>query len=161
VRDANFVGVLQKKGMRSGRRLAWLAGIAAVATAVVACIELKGSDGSDCLRNGDCQSGVCSQLVCVAVPPVLELEAGPDAGADGSADGASGPETDGAPTPPQDGTAPVDGTAVADAFVADDGPEVPLDSAPDAIDESSPPDAPSDGPPDAPADARDDAGENG
>jgi hypothetical protein len=159
VRDANFGGVLQKKGMRSGRRLAWLAGTAAVATAVVACIELKGSDGSDCLRNDDCQSGVCSQLVCVPVPPVLELEAGPDAGADGAIDGAPAPATDGAITTPNDGTAPVDGT-VADAFVAD-GPATPADSATDAIDETSPPDAPSDAPPDAPADARDDAGENG
>ena len=128
MRDDNFLGVLQKKGMRSGRGLACLAGIAGVATAVVACIELKGSDGSDCLRNEDCQSGVCSQLLCVAVPPVLELDAGPDAGADGATDGAPAPENDGAIAPPKDGTAPVDGT-VADAFVAD-GPATPLDSRP-------------------------------
>ncbi len=159
MRDANFVGVLEKNDVRSGRGLAWLAAVTVVASAVVACIELKGSDGTDCLRNGDCQSGVCSQLKCVPVPPVLELETGPDAGADGAADGAPGPAPDGSVTPPSDANTPPDATG-ADAVVGDDGPAVPMEAAPDAIDESAAPDAQGEIP-DAPADAREDAGESG
>jgi hypothetical protein len=159
VPDGNFVGVLEKNDVRSSRGLAWIAAITVVASAVVACIELKGSDGTDCLRNEDCQSGVCSQLKCVPVPPVLELEAGPDGGADGAADGAPTPTTDGTVTPPADATTSRDANG-ADAVVGDDGPEVPMEAAPDAIDEGSAPDVQSEIP-DAAADAREDAGESG
>ena len=159
MRDANFVGVLEKNDVRSGRGLAWLAAITVVASAVVACIELKGSDGTDCLRNEDCQSGVCSQLKCVPVPPVLELEAGLDAGADGAADGAPGPATDGGVTPPPDATTSRDANGT-DATVGDDGSVVPMEAAPDAIEESPAPDGQSEIP-DAAPDAREDAGESG
>jgi hypothetical protein len=158
VRDANFVGVLEKNSVRSSRGVWWLAAIAGVASAVVACIELKGSDGSDCLRNEDCQSGVCSQLKCVPVPPVLELEAGPDAAIDGATDGGPATPMDGPGTTPTDATTSREASG-GDAFVGDDGPVIPSDAGPDAIDEGSAPDAPSD----APADAleRLDAGEAG
>ncbi len=98
----------------------------------------QGSDGTDCLRNEDCQSGVCSQLKCVPGPPVLELEAGPEAGADGAADGAPGPAPDSSVAPPADATTSRDANG-ADAVVGDDGPVVPMEAAPDAIDEGPAP----------------------
>jgi hypothetical protein len=161
VRDANFGGVLQRNGVRSVRWITRLAAIGIVAGVVAACVELPGSLGSDCLKDQDCQSGVCSQLRCVAVPPLLSLDAeapGPDAG-DATVDGpANGPDASGTPVP--------DASMPADAAPAADAPAPPVDAPADAIEEGpaqedAPADAPADAPVDAPGDARLDAGEAG
>jgi hypothetical protein len=165
VRDANFEGVMQSSGFRAKRLATGLAVIGLVAGVVAACVELEGSLGSDCLKNQDCQSGVCSQLRCVAVPPLLdaEPEPGPDA-ADAAADApqATQPPVDGSGAT-MDGTAPTDATQpTGDAVPSDTGSVVPVDAPADAIDEGPTPDASStDAPADAPDDARQDAGEAG
>jgi hypothetical protein len=55
-----------------------------------ACLETRHSLGADCLKDGDCISGVCIQLRCAASPPttdsrVILAPAGSDANADGPA----------------------------------------------------------------------------
>ena len=72
--------------MRSSRLVAWLAGIGGIAGVVIACVQLKGSLGADCLKNEDCQSGVCTQLKCAEPGPVLELDSGLDAAVDATTD---------------------------------------------------------------------------
>jgi hypothetical protein len=138
------------------RLIKGFAAIGVAAGVVVACVELKGQLGSDCLKNQDCQSGVCSQLKCAEAPPLFEFEAGPDAAPD-AADGGT-PETDG-PVSTPDGTAasdaPADGTVV-----EPDGSEA-ADAAMDAVDETPGADAPADAPIDAAADARLDGGDAG
>jgi hypothetical protein len=148
--------VLRKNGLRSSRLVAWLAALSGVACPVVACVELKGSLDSDCLKNEDCQSGVCSQLHCAEPPPPFELEAGSDAGADGAIDGAPGTATDGPAAPPADATVPFDAPGM-DVAVVPDSTAIPPDSAADAAGERSVPDASNDAPTDAPADAGADA----
>ena len=63
------------------------------------CAETRRQLGSACLKSEDCLSGVCSQLVCTAAPPLIDAELDDDAGAtqpvsDANApqDAASGPE---------------------------------------------------------------------
>ncbi|MGA7124443.1 MAG: hypothetical protein WBY94_30355 [Polyangiaceae bacterium] len=52
------------------------------------CVETRRSLGEDCLKDDDCLSGVCSQLVCAALPPtidaalVADVAQGNDAGMD-------------------------------------------------------------------------------
>lgn len=144
--------------MRLGRWVTRLAAIGIVAGVVAACVELPGSLGSDCLKDQDCQSGVCSQLRCVAVPPLLSPDAeapGPDAG-DATVDGppAAGPDASGTPVP--------DASMPRDAAPAADAPAPPVDAPADAIEEGpGQEDAPADAPADAPDDARLDAGEAG
>ncbi|MEI7894894.1 MAG: hypothetical protein WCI05_17485 [Myxococcales bacterium] len=58
-----------------------------VLTLAAACAELRRSLGEECLKDDDCLSGICSQLQCVAAPPMLDgslpfREAGLDAGTD-------------------------------------------------------------------------------
>lgn len=159
MRNANFGDVLQRNGLRSGRVVAGLAAIGGIAGVVVACIELKGSLGSDCLKNQDCQSGVCSQLRCVEQPPLLELEAGPDAAVDGTTDGPPGNGTDARTM--TDGTSPLDAPAT-DVEAIPDGMSPRPDAPADALEEGPPTsDAANDAPSDATADARQDAGESG
>jgi hypothetical protein len=159
VRDANFRSVQQNRHTR-GRLIACLAAVGVVAGVGAACVELQGSLGSDCLKNQDCQSGVCSQLHCAEKPPLFEFEAGPDAGPD-AADAASSPATDGTAATmdaPATNDAPVLG---GDANVGvPDGSPVPADAGADAVEEAPGPDAPEDAPADAAA-ARLDAGEAG
>jgi len=52
-----------------------------VALGAVACTSTKFADGQACLKSEDCSSGICSQLVCVASPPLTnqEADAGPEA----------------------------------------------------------------------------------
>jgi hypothetical protein len=55
-----------------------------------ACLETRHSLGGDCLKDGDCISGVCTQLRCAASPPttdsrVIPAPADSDASADGPA----------------------------------------------------------------------------
>jgi hypothetical protein len=157
VRDASFGSVHQN---RQTRLFACLAAIGVVAGLGAACVELQGSLGSDCLKNQDCQSGVCSQLHCAEKPPLFEFEAGPDAGPD-AGDAASTP-TDGTAAPmdaPATNDAPVLG-GDANVGVPDSSP-VPADAAADAVEEAPGPDAPEGAPADAAADARLDAGESG
>lgn len=57
--------------------------------ALAACTETRRPLGEDCLKNGDCLSGICSGLRCVATPPFLDgsPEGTPDAGGAGDAGG--------------------------------------------------------------------------
>ncbi len=158
MRDANFGGVLESKGVGAGRAAGWLAAIGLIAGVVAACVEQQGSLGADCLKNQDCQSGVCSQLRCVAVSPLLDAGFGPDA-ADATADGAEPPGDDGS-APGLDATGPSDAPPGADV-VGPDGGMVPTDAPADAVEDAPGPDAPADAPVDAPADARLDAAEPG
>jgi hypothetical protein len=56
--------------------------------AVGACMETRHSLGDDCLKDGDCLSGVCTQLRCTASPPTTNFQVtlSPPAG-DASSDG--------------------------------------------------------------------------
>jgi len=92
---------------RRGAAAAFVAALAGV-LAVAACTENRRTLGEDCLKNGDCLSGVCSALKCAATPPLL----------------------DGAPDNAPD-AAPVDANADVDA---DDGAS-PVDSATGDADE--------------------------
>jgi hypothetical protein len=159
VRDANFERVLDLKNLRAGRVAAWLAAIGLVAGVVAACVELQGSLGSDCLKNEDCQSGICSELHCVAAPPLLEAGFEADASGDASVDGGAGPETDSSAPPEPDGGEPEDASTAMDVG-APDAVAIPADAPPDAIDEGVP-DAPNDAPADGPGDAHLEAGEAG
>jgi hypothetical protein len=87
-----------------------------------ACTELPGSLGASCLKNQDCQSGVCTALVCAPVPPYLDAQVpAPDASADATLDGTMPPPAnDGSTDAPAE--APVgDETALPDV-------ETPVDS---------------------------------
>ena len=158
MRDDNFGSVQQNQRVRAR----WITGFAAISVAagvVVACVELKGQLGSDCLKNEDCQSGVCAQLHCAEPAPEFLYEAGIEAGADATPDGAPIPPTDGPVLTMEasgDGSVLPDGTMVE----PDGGPPPPPDATMDVIEETPGPDAPPDSPPDAPTDAKGDA-ENG
>jgi len=154
--------VLARYRVRGGRVVGSFVAIGLVAGVVAACVELEGSLGSDCLKNGDCQSGVCSQLHCVAVPPLLELEAGPDAAADATGDSPPGAPADGSGTMPSDATVSADGPGGMDAVAPLDAiVSAPPDAPADAIEETAAPaDAPSDAPGEEP-DARPDAADGG
>jgi hypothetical protein len=67
-----------------------------VAFGGAACTSAKFANGESCLKDEDCSSGICSQLVCAASPPLTNVEAdatpeASEAAADGAADVA--PET--------------------------------------------------------------------
>jgi hypothetical protein len=78
--------------------------VAAVTCAMAAsagCQLTSRALGEDCLKDQDCLSGICSQLKCAALPPLLDgsPQVTPDTGAppqDSAAPEATGPET-GAP----------------------------------------------------------------
>jgi hypothetical protein len=153
---------LRRNVVRSSRLVAWLAGIGGIAGVVVACVELKGSLGASCLKDEDCQSGVCTQLKCAAQPSVLELDAGADAAGDATTDAPPSTGMD-APVNTTDGTSPADApSTTTDVQVIPDGTTSPPDAPADALENGPTPDAPSDAPSDAAVtDAREDAGESG
>jgi hypothetical protein len=64
--------------------------LAAVAVLAGGCMETQRSIGDECLKNGDCLSGICSSLTCAAPPPLVDTGA--------VADAASAVETGTAPT---------------------------------------------------------------
>ena len=81
---------------------------------LAACSETRRSLGEDCLKDGDCLSGICSQLRCASPPRLLDGAIAPlpadataapvDAG-DGSVDageGGAAPD-DARSEPPSDG----------------------------------------------------------
>lgn len=52
-----------------------------VATGVAGgCADTRRSIGESCLKDQDCVSGTCSQLVCVAAPPTTGVMADADSG---------------------------------------------------------------------------------
>jgi hypothetical protein len=55
--------------------------VAAVGLAM-ACAETRAPVGGACLKSEDCLTGICSQLVCVTAPPLIdaELDAEPSEG---------------------------------------------------------------------------------
>jgi uncharacterized membrane protein YgcG len=68
--------------VRVGARVLALvvAGIGALSLAY-ACAETKRSLGDECLKDQDCLSGICSQLVCAAAPPLIDaMVENPEAG---------------------------------------------------------------------------------
>jgi hypothetical protein len=59
-------------------RSRWLALLVAGPVPVLlaaSCADSRGSLGDSCLKNQDCVSGVCAELVCAASPTYLEAEA--------------------------------------------------------------------------------------
>jgi hypothetical protein len=108
-----------------GDRRSVVAALAIALGLVGACSEMRRTNGEECLKNDDCLSGVCSALVCVAVPPVL----------DGSAPDRSAP---------RDGSAAdvVDAVDAADGGAADAGGDAPVDASGEA---AAPADAAVDG----------------
>jgi uncharacterized membrane protein YgcG len=81
-----------------------VAGIAALSLAY-ACAEVRRSLGDECIKSEDCLSGICSQFVCSASPPLIDAmveneEAGesetgpaPDSSSSGGGDTGSAAET--------------------------------------------------------------------
>jgi hypothetical protein len=49
--------------------------LAEVAFGGAACTSSKFANGESCLKDEDCASGICSQLVCAAAPPLTNVEA--------------------------------------------------------------------------------------
>ncbi len=49
--------------------------IGEVAFGGAACTSAKVANGEACLKDEDCSSGICSQLVCSAAPPLTNVEA--------------------------------------------------------------------------------------
>ncbi|HEX3772028.1 MAG TPA: hypothetical protein VHV30_14230 [Polyangiaceae bacterium] len=156
-----MVPKMDRRKRAVARGIAWVAPVILGLALASACQELGGSIGDDCLKDQDCQSGVCSELHCAAQAPLLDaayvppgdatLDAPLESGAEGGADApATMPE--GSTSSSDDGTAP-DGQGEP----PDTGSGEAGDAGPDVVDEGHP-DAPTDGPTDAIADASDDRG---
>jgi hypothetical protein len=130
------------------------------------CTELPGALGASCLKDQDCQSGVCSALVCAAAPPLLDAEfLTGDGGADATLDSTSPPADGGQTDAPSEGSIdsePSDAPGEIDSGVPVDAPvdsstqDAPEDAHPDAAI-----DAPGDVTTDASGDGRADGGEAG
>jgi hypothetical protein len=71
--------------------------LAEVAFGGAACTSSKFANGESCLKDEDCASGICSQLVCAAAPPLtnVEADASPQPSEAAASDGAGdvAPET--------------------------------------------------------------------
>jgi hypothetical protein len=132
------------------------------------CTDLPGGLGASCLKNQDCQSGVCSELVCAAAPPLLDAQFMPGDGSadatldttspsadggqtDASSEGSTGPDSE-----PPDGPEVVDSSVPVDAPVDSSTQDAPEVAHPDAAI-----DAPADVTTDALGDGRADGGEAG
>lgn len=76
------------------RALAILVPFLCVLGVAGACTETLRPNGQSCLKNNDCLSGVCSNFVCVAEPPLLDAEVN----GDGSLDATGGGEAGDAPS---------------------------------------------------------------
>jgi hypothetical protein len=152
--------MVQRSGWRS-HVAALLASVGAAFGLVVACSQLQGSLGAQCLKDADCLSGICSEFRCVTAPPLLDGSFVPEA-ATASGEGGLPPETDGAPV--EDAPPVVDDSSTPDVSVPDAlaiPADAPVDAPSDAI-VDTPLDAPfGDAPSDAAGDARDDAGDTG
>jgi hypothetical protein len=51
-----------------------LGAFCAVLLATQACAETRRANGDECLKDDDCLSGICSQLVCAPAPTQLDAE---------------------------------------------------------------------------------------
>jgi len=104
------------------------------------CTQIQRGLGESCLKDQDCLSGVCSQLACVAAPPLL--------------DGAVTVPTASAEAGGRDAT--VD-AAVAEASLESSSPgdaaPAPSDALADSVDDPSGSEVEDDGPPGAQADS--------
>jgi hypothetical protein len=146
------------------RAIALLASTAVAVDFAGACMELQGSLGSDCIKNQDCQSAICSEGTCVAAPPYLDGQVGmSEAGTDATVEGGPMPRSDGSGEAAEDALAAAGDVQQADAL----GSEVETSTPPDAPAEaqSAHPeaslDATDDETTDAPPDGHQDAGEAG
>jgi hypothetical protein len=70
---------------------------ALVAVGIVgACAETRRANGEACLKDQDCLTGICSQLVCSAAPPTTNVEANGEGGAtEAGGDGGGATDTGG------------------------------------------------------------------
>jgi hypothetical protein len=60
------------------------------------CVETRRANGEACLKDQDCLTGICSQLVCAAAPPTTNVQANADGGVTEAGGGAdTGGGTDG------------------------------------------------------------------
>ena len=55
-----------------------------------ACTEQLRSKGEECLKDGDCLSGVCANFTCVAAPPLLDAEVSGDGSLDATSNDGGG-----------------------------------------------------------------------
>ena len=83
----------RRAGGRAARGGGTSAAVAIAVLALFACAETRRPLGEDCLKNGDCLSGVCTGLKCASAPPLLD-GAGPDF--EGGVDAAGGDASDAA-----------------------------------------------------------------
>jgi hypothetical protein len=78
-----------------GRLLTMLVAFLGAVLGEGACLETRHSLGADCLKDGDCISGVCTQLRCAASPPTIDSRpAFAQADDDASADAPTGSTSD-------------------------------------------------------------------
>ncbi len=128
--------MVQRTGWRlpkAARVAAWLAAVGLAIGLGVACVELRGSLGDDCLKNTDCLSAtLLPRSIAAASPPLFTPPGVPEAGADATADGTS-PGDDSSST--NDAAEAVDGTGT-DAPV-DDVAVPPADAPADGLDEAA------------------------
>ncbi len=151
-------------GARSvARVLALLASVALAIGLAGACTQLPGGLGASCIKDQDCQSGVCTQLVCAAVPPYLDAQASlPEAGADATVDGSTpvtgddGSAEDVTDAPVANEAALPDAASPIDSSTEDGPVETSTQDAPDDAHPDASVDAPADAPTDAPADGHSD-----
>src|SRR6202167_4071696 len=116
--------------------LALVVPLAVVLGLAGACVESPRALGESCLKNEDCLSSSCINLVCASAPPLLDAEVDAEAGP---------PSTDGA-SDASDAAAPVDASKKDGAPATDAGTDAPPgDASSDVMSADAPSDASSDG----------------
>jgi hypothetical protein len=111
-----------------------------VAGVIAACAESRFPLGSDCLKDEDCLSGICSQQRCTATPPYLDGEAvatdsaaaadAPELDAsagDSSVEGGAAPEAGSEAAADARTDGPADAPTTSDAAAGGDSADAPTD----------------------------------
>ena len=126
----------QATSARAARPFALVVSLAATAIVAVACTPAARANGDSCIKDTDCLSGLCAQMVCSSLPPLLDAEVNGEAGKD------AGPDAPGDATV-DTGSPPVD-SGTAQEAASDAAGDSPAETGDDGAT-----DAPADGPTDS------------
>ena len=81
--------VLARPAVRGLRPLGLVVAVSLALGVALGCAQTKRALGDECLKSEDCLSGICSQLLCAASPPLTSSQDNAEAG---SADTGPTPE---------------------------------------------------------------------